>query len=63
MQDYKSDPQMVADGVLALVNMKAGTRPYQTPINPISQEIEQEVIDLKLPIKEKWLNKLGWAAS
>jgi len=62
MVEYKSDPQMVADGVLKLINMKNGTRPYQTPINPISEEIEQEYVDLKPSIKKRWLEKLGWSA-
>jgi hypothetical protein len=50
---------MVADGALKLINMKKGTRPYQTAINPISGEIEKEYADFKLPAKTKWLKKLG----
>jgi short-subunit dehydrogenase len=59
MTEYKSHPQMVADGVLKLISMKNGTRPYRAAINPISGEIEKEYADFKLPVKTIWLKKLG----
>jgi len=62
MEEYKVDSQLVADGVLALINMKAGTRPYQTSINPIAQEIEQPYTNSKLAIKTAWMEKMGWGA-
>ncbi|HEX3933132.1 MAG TPA: SDR family NAD(P)-dependent oxidoreductase, partial [Puia sp.] len=62
MQEYKNDPQMVADTVLALVNMQDGTRPYQTPVNPIAQEIEDDLINIRVLLKGKWLKKFGWEA-
>jgi NAD(P)-dependent dehydrogenase (short-subunit alcohol dehydrogenase family) len=62
MQEYKNDPQMVANTVLALVNMQDGTRPYQTPVNPIAQEIENDLINIKVLLKGKWLKKFGWEA-
>jgi short-subunit dehydrogenase len=61
MAEYASDPQQVADNVLMLVNMKKGTRPYQTVVNPVAGEIEQAFVDSKLAVKEVWLEKMGWA--
>jgi short-subunit dehydrogenase len=61
MAEYASDPQQVADNVLMLVNMKKGTRPYQTVVNPVAGEIEQAFADSKLAVKEVWLEKMGWA--
>jgi hypothetical protein len=52
MMEYESDPQMIADGVLKLINMKKGTRPDQKAINPISGEIEKEYAGLKFPSKQ-----------
>lgn len=61
MQEYASDPQQVADNILMLVNMKKGTRPFQTVVNPVAGEIEQAFADSKLAVKEVWLEKMGWA--
>jgi short-subunit dehydrogenase len=60
MQEYKNDPQQVADTINNLVKMKNGTRPFQTAINPVAQELEQAFLDTKLPVKENWLKAMGW---
>jgi NAD(P)-dependent dehydrogenase (short-subunit alcohol dehydrogenase family) len=61
MAEYASDPQLVADNILELIDMKKGTRPFQTVVNPVAGEIEQAFADSKLAVKEVWLDKMGWA--
>jgi NAD(P)-dependent dehydrogenase (short-subunit alcohol dehydrogenase family) len=61
MAEYASDPQQVADSILELIDMKKGTRPFQTVVNPVAGEIEQAFANSKLAVKEVWLEKMGWA--
>ena len=57
MTEFKMDPQVIADGVLALVNMKTGTRPLRYPIDAIAQGTDKEFIDARAEIKARWLAK------
>jgi NAD(P)-dependent dehydrogenase (short-subunit alcohol dehydrogenase family) len=58
--EYKADPQEVADGVLALINMKPGTRPFQTVVNRPGEGVEQEFADARLSYKTKMMETMGW---
>ncbi|HVU94482.1 MAG TPA: SDR family oxidoreductase [Puia sp.] len=57
MVEFKMDPQVIADGVLALVEMKAGTRPLRYPLDAIAQGTDIEFIEARARIKAKWLTK------
>jgi NAD(P)-dependent dehydrogenase (short-subunit alcohol dehydrogenase family) len=57
MAEFKMDPQTIADGVLALVNMKNGTRPLRYPLDAIAQGTDIEFINARAEIKAKWLAK------
>ena len=60
IEEYNADPQEVADSILALINMKAGTRPFQTVVNRIGEGIEQEFVEARLPYKIKMMENMGW---
>ena len=49
------NPQTIADGVLKLIEMPAGQRPLRFPLDAIAQGTDQEFIDARAAIKEKWL--------
>jgi short-subunit dehydrogenase len=57
MLEFKMNPQTVADGVLALVNMKDGTRPLRYPLDAIAQGTDVEFINARAEIKKRWLAK------
>lgn len=57
MTEYKMDPQVIADGVLALVNMKDGTRPLRYPLDAIAEGTDREFIEARAAIKARWLAK------
>jgi NAD(P)-dependent dehydrogenase (short-subunit alcohol dehydrogenase family) len=44
---YQMNPQAVADGVLSLVNMPNGTRPFQFPIDPMANGFDQKLINAR----------------
>ncbi|WP_343691592.1 SDR family oxidoreductase [Chitinophaga sp.] len=55
MAQFEMNPQTIADGVLALVNMKAGTRPLRFPLDAIAQGTDREFIKARADIKAKWV--------
>ncbi|WP_210521135.1 SDR family oxidoreductase [Hymenobacter terricola] len=55
MVAYDMNPQVIADGVLDLVNMAAGTRPLRYPLDAIAEGTDKEFIDARAAIKAKWL--------
>ena len=55
MEQFKMDPQTIADGVLELVNMKKGNRPLRFPLDAIAQGTDKEFIKARADIKAKWL--------
>ncbi|KAA2243644.1 SDR family NAD(P)-dependent oxidoreductase [Chitinophaga agrisoli] len=57
MAEFKPDPQMIADGILALVNMAKGTRPLRYPLDIIAEGTDKDFIDARAALKEKWLAK------
>jgi len=57
MAEFKMDPQTIADGVLALVNMKKGTRPLRYPLDAVAEGTDSEFIEARAAIKKKWLAK------
>ena len=59
MAEFKMDPQVIADGVLKLVNMQKGTRPLRFPLDAIAQGTDQEFITARATIKEKWATNYG----
>jgi short-subunit dehydrogenase len=57
MKEFNMDPQVIADGVLVLVNMKDGTRPLRYPLDAVAQGTDVEFIEARAEIKAKWLEK------
>jgi NAD(P)-dependent dehydrogenase (short-subunit alcohol dehydrogenase family) len=57
MAEFKMNPQTIADGVLALVNMEKGTRPLRYPLDAIAEGTDVEFIKARAEIKAKWLAK------
>jgi NAD(P)-dependent dehydrogenase (short-subunit alcohol dehydrogenase family) len=57
MTEFNMNPQVIADGILHLVNMQKGTRPLRYPLDAIAQGTDQEFIDARAAIKAKWLVK------
>jgi NADP-dependent 3-hydroxy acid dehydrogenase YdfG len=57
MVEFKMDPQVIADGVLALVNMKDGTRPLRYPLDAIVEGTDREFIEARAAIKTRWRAK------
>lgn len=57
MKEFNMDPQVIADGVLELIEMPAGTRPLRKPLDAIAQGTDIEFIEARAAIKAKWLSK------
>lgn len=57
MTEYNMNPQVIADGVLALITMKDGTRPLRYPLDAIAEGTDVEFINARAAIKAKWLAK------
>lgn len=57
MQEFDMNPQIIADGVLNLVNMKQGTRPLRYPLDAIAQGTDIEFINTRAELKRKWMEK------
>jgi len=57
MAQFRMNPQTIADGVLALINMEAGTRPLRYPLDAIAQGTDVEFITARAEIKARWLAK------
>lgn len=57
MQEFNMNPQTIADGILELIEMPAGTRPLRKPLDAIAQGTDIEFIESRAAIKAKWLEK------
>ncbi|SDI82150.1 SDR family oxidoreductase [Mucilaginibacter sp. P25] len=57
MQQFNMDPQVIANGILELIEMPAGTRPLRKPLDAIAQGTDIEFIETRAAIKAKWLEK------
>lgn len=55
MDEYKMDPQEIADAITKLVEMESGTRPFYTTVNRVTDNLEQEYADKKTPYNHEWL--------
>ncbi|AXY74525.1 SDR family NAD(P)-dependent oxidoreductase [Paraflavitalea soli] len=60
MEEFKMDPQVIADGVLALVNMEKGTRPLRYPLDAVAQGADHEFVEARASIKAKWAANYGF---
>jgi NAD(P)-dependent dehydrogenase (short-subunit alcohol dehydrogenase family) len=57
LTEFNMNPQTIADGVLALINMQEGSRPLRYPLDAIAQGTDQEFINARAEIKSRWLEK------
>jgi hypothetical protein len=57
MAEFDMDPQVIADGVLNLINMEQGTRPLRYPLDAIAQGTDIEFINARAELKAKWVQK------
>jgi NAD(P)-dependent dehydrogenase (short-subunit alcohol dehydrogenase family) len=57
MQSFNMDPQVIADGILELIEMPAGTRPLRKPLDAIAQGTDIEFIEARAATKAKWMEK------
>ena len=55
MQSFNMDPQVIADGILQLIEMPAGTRPLRKPLDAIALGTDIEFIEARKNIKAKWM--------
>jgi len=61
MAEFKMDPQTIADGILALVNMEKGKRPLRYPLDAAALGTDKEFINARADIKAKWVNSYGFS--
>jgi NADP-dependent 3-hydroxy acid dehydrogenase YdfG len=57
MQEFNMNPQVIADGVLNLINMEQGTRPLRYPLDAIAQGTDIDFINARAELKQKWVEK------
>ncbi len=57
MAQFNMNPQVIADGILKLINMPQGKRPLRYPLDAIAQGTDVEFINARAEIKAKWLRK------
>ncbi|UBM59579.1 SDR family oxidoreductase [Marinilongibacter aquaticus] len=55
MEEFQMNPQIVANGILELINMADGSRPLRFPLDAIAQGTDKEFIKARAAIKAKWL--------
>lgn len=60
MADFDMNPQVIADGILALIDMEKGTRPLRFPLDAIAQGTDQEFVDARADIKSRWSKNYGF---
>jgi NAD(P)-dependent dehydrogenase (short-subunit alcohol dehydrogenase family) len=60
MEDFKMNPQTIANGIKKLVDMQKGSRPLRYPLDAIAQGTDEEFISAKAKIKRKWAAKYGF---
>ena len=57
MKTFNMNPQVIATGILELIEMPAGTRPLRKPLDAIAQGTDIEFIEARKHIKAKWMEK------
>lgn len=60
IEEYKTNPQEVAEAIAELVEMKAGTRPNVKIVNRISEGVEEEYAALKPDFYQREMKNLAW---
>ena len=60
IDQYKMNPREIADAITYLVQMESGTRPFYTTVNRVTDNLEQEYADKKVPYNQEWLKRMGW---
>ena len=60
MADFNMNPQTIADGVLTLIEKVKGTRPLRFPLDAVALGADQEFIDARVTIKDKWAKNYGF---
>jgi NAD(P)-dependent dehydrogenase (short-subunit alcohol dehydrogenase family) len=60
MAEFDMNPQVIADGVLALVEMEKGKRPLRYPLDAIAQGADREFVQARAEIKTKWAANYGF---
>ncbi len=55
MAEFEMDPQVIADGVLKLIDMEKGTRPLRYPLDAIARGADIEFIKARAEMKKKWV--------
>jgi NAD(P)-dependent dehydrogenase (short-subunit alcohol dehydrogenase family) len=61
MAAFKMDPQTIADGILTLVNKEKGQVPLRYPLDAVALGTDQEFIDARAAIKDKWVAAYGFS--
>jgi NADP-dependent 3-hydroxy acid dehydrogenase YdfG len=54
IREFNMIPQIVADGILQIVEMENGSRPQQFPLDAVAQGADHEYIQTRNTIKAKW---------
>jgi short-subunit dehydrogenase len=57
MAAFDMNPQVIADGVLNLINMEKGKRPLRYPLDAIAEGTDIEFINARAELKTKWVSK------
>lgn len=57
MQEFNMDPQVIANGILSLIELPDGTRPLRMPLDAIAQGTDKEFIEARAALKAKWIEK------
>jgi len=57
MAAFDMNPQVIADGVLNLIEMESGTRPLRYPLDAIAQGTDIEFINVRAELKAKWVSR------
>ncbi|NCD70113.1 SDR family oxidoreductase [Mucilaginibacter agri] len=60
MADFNMNPQTIADGILELIEKPKGTRPLRFPLDAVALGADQEFIDARANIKDKWAKNYGF---
>lgn len=60
MAEFNMNPQTIADGVLTLIEKEKGTRPLRFPLDAVALGADQEFVDARVAIKDKWAKNYGF---
>ncbi|MBL0740568.1 SDR family oxidoreductase [Chryseolinea lacunae] len=60
MADFNMNPQTVADGILNLIEMPKGTRPLRIAMDAVALGADQEFMDTRAAMKDKWVKNYGF---